>query len=297
MFCSETLQAPMAIAARQLYCIPCVLGQSKISWNPTSVNGEDDDQPISPLPFIRCDELDFGFCVTAETADLSYKLARQFHDRNQITAAICQYRKTLAQSPGHFEAMFCLASALLTENACSDEAVEIYRQAITSANFDLNPGSPDLQTAGRAFNNLGVALLQQESFDDAISLWTQAVALDADCVLAHVNVGNFLLYHERDPDGAAVAYRHATRAAPHFAQAHANLGLVLGKLGDASGAIEAYRRAMDINPHAFGAALAVICTCCDLQPNSKITCRFCSCCVTAKRFRSLHTEQQSEIQM
>jgi predicted TPR repeat methyltransferase len=64
-----------------------------------------------------------------------------------------------------------------------------------------------------------------------------------------------LWHREGDPDGAAIAYRHATKAAPQFAQGYANLALVLGKLGNAAGAIEAYRQAVTINPMAFGHAL------------------------------------------
>jgi tetratricopeptide (TPR) repeat protein len=193
------MQAPTLITTAQPYCIQCVLGMdSKIDWDSQSDapanEGMDEPLAVSALPFIRCDELDFGFCITARTADLTYKLARQFHGRNQITAAIAAYRKALRQNPNHFEAIFCLASALLTENTSVDEAVEMHRQAITAANFNLaDSDSTDLQTASRAFTNLGVALYNRGSFDEAISLWTQAVAMDADCVLAHLNVVRVLL--------------------------------------------------------------------------------------------------------
>ena len=62
--------------------------------------------------------------------------------------------------------------------------------------------------------------------------------------------------HERgDLPGAAEAYRRAIEINPRFAEAHANLGAVLARLGQYQEAVLSYERALAINPGLTAAKL------------------------------------------
>ena len=62
--------------------------------------------------------------------------------------------------------------------------------------------------------------------------------------------------HERgDLSRAAEAYRRAIEISPQFAEAHANLGVVLARLGQYKEAVLSYERALAINPRLTAAKL------------------------------------------
>jgi tetratricopeptide (TPR) repeat protein len=60
---------------------------------------------------------------------------------------------------------------------------------------------------------------------------------------------------QEDFERAAEAYRHAIELEPRFAEAHANLGIVLARLGRYDEAISAYARALAITPTLTAARL------------------------------------------
>ena len=68
-----------------------------------------------------------------------------------------------------------------------------------------------------------------------------------DLAEAHYNLG-VVLGHKGNLDGASSEYREAIRLKPDYAEAHYNLGVVLGHKGDRQGALEQYRRASELDP-------------------------------------------------
>src|SRR5271169_1724891 len=62
-------------------------------------------------------------------AQARYMLARAWHSKGVLAAAIADYRETLALEPGHLEAAMFLGSTLASQRRL-DEAAQVYRQAL-----------------------------------------------------------------------------------------------------------------------------------------------------------------------
>jgi tetratricopeptide (TPR) repeat protein len=82
--------------------------------------------------------------------------------------------------------------------------------------------------------------------EDAVRAYERALG-DHDPE-AHFNLGN-CLYALRRRAEAAARFEAATAAAPDYAEAWNNLGIVRGELGDRDGAIAALQRALALVPH------------------------------------------------
>jgi tetratricopeptide (TPR) repeat protein len=96
--------------------------------------------------------------------------------------------------------------------------------------------------------------LNQADVDEAIYQYRQAIRLDPDYGLAHVNLGIALAATGR-PQEAIEHYEQSLRFEPEYAQARNNLGLVWHQLGRDRQAIVQYRRAIDLAPHLMQAHL------------------------------------------
>jgi len=62
------------------------------------------------------------------------------------------------------------------------------------------------------------------------------------------------------PDLAIEAYRRALALRPDLAEAEANLGVALQERGDLNAAKQAYGRAINLMPSAFGRVAQALCT-------------------------------------
>lgn len=100
-----------------------------------------------------------------------------------------------------------------------------------------HPGSP------QAWFLLGMAVLSQRRFEDALTPFRRALALDGGLAAAHFNLGFALESLER-LDEALAAYRQAAAANPRLADAHNNQGNVLQKLKRHAEALAAYDQAV-----------------------------------------------------
>jgi tetratricopeptide (TPR) repeat protein len=98
-------------------------------------------------------------------------------------------------------------------------------------------------------NSLALFLRQGTAAErkEALRYRMVAVALRPQSPVVRLVLGCELL-EERDPAGAAEAFRDALRLDPHYAEAHNNLGLALFKQGKQAEAIDAYRRAIQLKP-------------------------------------------------
>ena len=105
--------------------------------------------------------------------------------------------------------------------------------------------SPD---SFRAHNELGVIVLDEGKFQDAVAEFQAAVHLNPQFDQAYDNLG--IAYdHLGRLDDAIAAHRHALRLNPANPKIYNNLGNAYFKAHQLEDAIEAYRAALALNPH------------------------------------------------
>jgi len=120
----------------------------------------------------------------------------------------------------------------------------------------------------RAFYNLGTAFLSAGRSEDAVTAFRRALDLYPNHVSAHYNLGHALVNLDRDKE--AITEYELAAAIPiqktyqrwkpdalrqTVAQAHNSRGRALDKLGRRDEAIEAYRKALSVNPSLLRAYL------------------------------------------
>jgi len=101
---------------------------------------------------------------------------------------------------------------------------------------------------GMAHNNLGMALLQKGQVDEAISHFRRALEINPNYTNAHNNLGN-ILSKRGQLDEAIAHYQRALEIAPNYANAHSNLGNALVRKGNLDEAIAHYQKALEIDPN------------------------------------------------
>jgi tetratricopeptide (TPR) repeat protein len=102
-------------------------------------------------------------------------------------------------------------------------------------------------TSARAFDDLGVLLLQTGRAEEAVAQFEKAAELKPDFAAARANLGGALAKLGR-LDEALVQLRQALASDAGYAPAHYHLGLVLSRRGNAQGAIREWRSAIDLDP-------------------------------------------------
>jgi tetratricopeptide (TPR) repeat protein len=111
-----------------------------------------------------------------------------------------------------------------------------------------------------AHNDLGFALLQKGSVDEAITHFQTALQIKPDYAEAHNNLGNALC-QKGSVDEAITHFQRALQIKPDYAGAHNNLGNALIKKGKVDEAIVHFQKALQITPdnveanYNFGMAL------------------------------------------
>jgi tetratricopeptide (TPR) repeat protein len=98
-----------------------------------------------------------------------------------------------------------------------------------------------------ACNNLGVTLLEQNKFDEAINLFNRALQIKPDHVEAYNNLGmayGKLGWKQEEME----AYKQAIKIGSNHAETYCNLGSTLSQQGRCYEAIDAFKQAVKINP-------------------------------------------------
>jgi tetratricopeptide (TPR) repeat protein len=96
------------------------------------------------------------------------------------------------------------------------------------------------------YNDLGVLVARQERYADALALFDQALAAQADYHNASVNKGVVLFRSGKKPEGVA-ELEAVTKIAPSFARARFELGNVYDAGGELSKACGAYRECLKLD--------------------------------------------------
>ena len=179
-------------------------------------------------------------------------------------------KRRLEKYPGDFLARYNLAALLQTRGRLT-EATTAYRSALRA-----DPASPT------AHNGLASVLMLQDNLQDAIPELRECLRLDPNYMNAHFNLAR-ALQATGELEGAATEYgtmlransndvpalvglgtidfkkhrntealsnfREAARLRPNDADIQANLGTLLAISGDLPGAVQAFERALAIDPH------------------------------------------------
>ena len=111
--------------------------------------------------------------------------------------------------------------------------------------FAAVPGADSAVEAAR-HNNLGVAYMNQQSFDKALKEFQQASTLDPKLRIAKLNQGIALLGLAK-LDQAATLLQEATKQAPQDPHAWFNLGLLYKSSSNIEGALDAFRHVVAVD--------------------------------------------------
>jgi tetratricopeptide (TPR) repeat protein len=193
-------------------------------------------------------------------------LAQSYRRQGDFRRAIPLYQQAAAHAPDDSDARYNLGVAL-HETGRDREALAVLDEAIR-----LDPDRPEIHNAR------GIVLLAVGRAPEALAAFERASALDPRDARAHNNRGNVLRQMKRYDD-AEQAYRRAAELAPRYAdplnglgslevdrdrprealgyfdaalsrapafhEVRLNRGIALEMMGDAAGALDAYRSFLD----------------------------------------------------
>ena len=108
-------------------------------------------------------------------------------------------------------------------------------------------GSLADREASEARTNLAIALKNLGRFAEAAREYELALQADPHDGVAWYNYGNLRRRHLGDAEGALEAYRNAVRYRPLMGQAHLNLGLTLLDLNRPAEAVGPLTRAVELS--------------------------------------------------
>ena len=133
--------------------------------------------------------------------------------------------------------LLLLASLTWAQSAIYRDAETCFRAVIAK-----NPNS------ATARSNLGSALLNKGSVDEAIVQLKRSVEIDSDYQFGHYNLAAALM-EKGEPDEAIPHLRTVLKANPNHPKAYYTLGNALAKKGEADEAVASYKRALQLQPN------------------------------------------------
>jgi predicted TPR repeat methyltransferase len=172
------------------------------------------------------------------TPDVRDAIAR--HRAGRLDEAEAAYRAILAEDPGDPDALHFLG-LLRHQRGDPQSAVELMERALERV-----PDWPD------ALSNLGNVLRRQGRRDEARRRYERALELDQAHPAARTGLA-LVLRGEGDAEGALLQFDSVLRRAPQWADAHYNRGVTLDVLHRTDEAIEAFERALELDPSLLDA--------------------------------------------
>jgi tetratricopeptide (TPR) repeat protein len=168
-------------------------------------------------------------------------LGTALHEEGRLAEAAARYRRALAISPGHAPAHNNLAATLRAQGRYA-EAIAEWEEALRL--------QPDYRSAAdnlaNALRQRGSARASQGEFEEGIADLRRAVALRPDEAAARYDLGSLLL--ERGRHAEAIQELRASLRVKATPEAHNNLGIALGSMGDLDEAIAEFRAALALKP-------------------------------------------------
>jgi len=206
-----------------------------------------------------------------------YILARYQYNNNQLDLALDTVRYAAFHNPSntayhkeHDYWSYILWASILVDKADTAGALKKYEAAI-----NINPQNPTVyinwgyalersknipealvkyqcackfknKDAAYGCNNWGSILQTEGRQDDAIAKYEEALRLDPELALAHVNIAR-LLKAKGDKAGAVERLEKAIGINPFFADAYNEWGILLLDDNETAKAIDMYRKAIEVN--------------------------------------------------
>jgi len=171
------------------------------------------------------------------------RAGNEFFKAGDADNAIQEYKNALELNPKNAEAHLKLGFLLYNVKQMHKEGMAHYQKAIT---FD--PSDP------RIHHDLGMALLHQRQFDQAIRHLSEALRLmpdgldkQYDPADMNYNLGQALFYAGR-PKEAITHFSEAVHIDPNNARAHYSLAVALAEQGDIDQTLKHYSTAVRLKP-------------------------------------------------
>ena len=119
----------------------------------------------------------------------------------------------------------------------------------------VRPSSADAESDPEKLNQAGMALYDQERYDDAIQMFLRAIDLAPDNAVYQANLA--VAYHDNNlPDQALQAYQRATTLDSKDTTSRLNLGHLYSSLEDKEKARESYQQVVALAPDSDDAGEA-----------------------------------------
>lgn len=195
--------------------------------------------------------------IKPDYAEAHYNLGIAYDELKNYPKAIESYKQAIRIKPDFVDAYLGLGNAY-GKSGDDKKTIESYKQAIR-----IKPDYADVHfSLGFYYGLLG-------DYPKAIELYKQAIRIKPDYADAHYNLGltylivdnlssaleEYKILKDLDKelsgnlfDSIIEPYKQAIRIKPDLAEAHYNLGILYGQLGDWRKAIESYKQAICIKP-------------------------------------------------
>lgn len=121
-----------------------------------------------------------------------------------------------------------------------------FREAGFTASADKLQSQADAEQAKQLCED-GIKLAEGRLYDGAIAAFRDALKLQPEMPLAHVNLG-LVLAQSGKPDEGIEHFQLALKSRPNFASAYFSWGLVLKQQGKITAACEQFQRAIELEP-------------------------------------------------
>ncbi len=145
-----------------------------------------------------------------------------------------EYEIALQLKPDYVQALNAQGLVLMGRDE-HEEAIARFEAAV--GEFDYAP----------AYNNLGLALLQQGDFARAVAAWHKAIDIDPRNASYHFNLG--LAYGQQGSDGQALAaFKEAVALQPDYVKAHLSMAHIYRRAGELNQARQALQRLLELDP-------------------------------------------------
>lgn len=197
-----------------------------------------------------------------------FNLGLAYIQKEDTKNAISHFKETIVLKPNDFEAYNNLGNLYMGQNKL-DQALYCFQKA-TAINPYLAEGFYNLGVAYMSkgqyleaiksykislkiypqnsivLNNIGVTLEKIGKADQSVAYYKKALKINPENSMSLVNVGANLIFI--NPKQAATFFKRAIEVDPSIETAYYNLGVCLRILGDTTGSIENFEKALELNP-------------------------------------------------
>ncbi|HSP78920.1 MAG TPA: social motility TPR repeat lipoprotein Tgl [Myxococcaceae bacterium] len=178
-------------------------------------------------------------------AEIHFELGVQAQQSGNVKEAYLEFQKALELDPEYPEARNAIAILLHLSFNRPEEAITHYQKAL-----EVRPGFSEAKT------NLGNVYLSQERYDEAISLYEEALndMLYPTPYIAQGNLG-WALYKKGDGERALQSIKAAVTTNPGFCLGYRNLGLIYEEQGELADSCRYFSRYRESCPEEADAHL------------------------------------------